>query len=143
MSEHTARLADLPAGWGFCGNRDCECWWNDATACGEYESDPDDPHPFGRCERCGWDERRHGVTRATCDLCGELVTPADPDGRANVRPMVAHRACAVRSALGGIGHVTDHALWCGERNDPDGGMSYRASALAVLAWVERNGGSPP
>lgn len=74
-----------------------------------------------------------------CDLCGELVTAADPDGRANVRPMVAHRACAVRSALGGIGHLTDHALWCGERNDPDGGMSYRASALAVLRWAEANG----
>lgn len=55
------------------------------------------------------------------------------------RPVKAHRECALRAVLGGIGHLEDHALWCLERDDPDAGLTYRQSALRVDAWVAQRG----
>jgi hypothetical protein len=49
-----------------------------------------------------------------------------------------HKECSLRSVLGGIGHLTDHTFWCTRMGDPDGGKSYRASALAVWDWVATN-----
>lgn len=50
-----------------------------------------------------------------------------------------HRECALRSVVGGIGHLTNHRHWCLEMHDPDAGLSYRDSALLVAAWVDEHG----
>ncbi len=47
-----------------------------------------------------------------------------------------HRECALRSVLGGIGHQIAHEYWCLQRNDPDGGLSRRQSALMVAAMYD-------
>jgi len=66
-----------------------------------------------------------------CVLCSE---PLDGDSASLLQPM--HRECALRSALGGIGHLIAHDYWCGEpRHDPDAGLTYRQSALIVDAFV--------
>jgi hypothetical protein len=74
-----------------------------------------------------------------CVLCGERVKPADesspigtPEG-----PGLGHRECLLRSVLGGIGHHLDHLHWCVVMGDPDGGMTYRQSAIAVDRMVHR------
>jgi hypothetical protein len=41
--------------------------------------------------------------------------------------------------MGGIGHLTDHYYWCKQMNDPDGGFTYRQSALLVDQWVANHG----
>lgn len=48
---------------------------------------------------------------------------------------MAHRECLLRSVMGGIGHLADHAHWCLTMHDPDGGYTYRESALLVDQWV--------
>lgn len=80
-----------------------------------------------------------------CELCstpilaGEPVTvmtfaePTDDQGYISHLRRV-HRECILRSVVGGIGHLRDHAFWCGVMGDPDGGMTYRESALACQAW---------
>jgi hypothetical protein len=45
----------------------------------------------------------------------------------------------LRTALGGIGHLENHAYWCKEMHDPDGGRTLRQSALEVDEWVHRHG----
>lgn len=76
-----------------------------------------------------------------CGLCETEVRPGD-----DVRPLgtpegpgLAHRECLLRNVLGGIGHLEDHNHWCNEMHDPDGGRSYRQSALEVDAWVHEHG----
>lgn len=76
-----------------------------------------------------------------CPLCGTAVEPGQDcasigTGRGSVS---AHRECLLREVLGGIGHLTGHAYWCGARHDPDGGMTRRESALAVDHWVHVHG----
>lgn len=51
----------------------------------------------------------------------------------------SHRACALREVLGGIGHLVDHDRWCVREGDPDAGMTYRESALCVMAACDRMG----
>lgn len=48
----------------------------------------------------------------------------------------AHRECMLRSVSGGIGHLVAHPYWCVEQGDPDGGLTYRQSALLVARFVE-------
>lgn len=67
-----------------------------------------------------------------CQLCGE---PADFDV-VELATGEVHRECMVRMALGGIGHLENHQLWCVERGDPDGGRTYRQSALEVYEWIK-------
>lgn len=69
-----------------------------------------------------------------CGLCDEPIAP-DEDTRpmGGVPSGMAHRECLLRAVVGGIGHHEDHALWCEERGDPDGGRTYRDSARAVDA----------
>ena len=80
-----------------------------------------------------------------CPLCDEPVWPKDlldarpiggPDG---VTP--AHRECLLRTVVGGIGHLENHALNCLQLHDPDGGRTFRQSALEVDAWVHERGTS--
>lgn len=51
----------------------------------------------------------------------------------------AHWECLLRSVIGGIGHLEDHQHWCQEVGDPDGGRTYRQSAIEVAAWVAEHG----
>lgn len=50
-----------------------------------------------------------------------------------------HADCGLRNVVGGIGHLTDHAYWCGKMGDPDMGLTYRESALAVRRWIDEHG----
>ena len=78
-----------------------------------------------------------------CILCGEPITD-HPSTCAPITILVgvefeqrlAHRECMVRSIIGGIGHLENHAYWCEQMHDPDGGRSYRQSALAVDAMMQ-------
>ena len=79
-----------------------------------------------------------------CPLCEEPVTWRHIEDRAQRvgglgGGRFAHRECLLRSGLGGIGHLEDHAYWCNEMNDPDGGRTYRQSALEVDQWVTDHG----
>lgn len=75
-----------------------------------------------------------------CLLCGEPITD-HPSTCARIGNLVndvfeqrlAHRECMVRSVTGGIGHLENHAYWCVKMGDPDGGRTYRQSALEVAA----------
>lgn len=70
-----------------------------------------------------------------CVLCDE---PMGGEGSTSiVQPM--HRACSLRSAVGGIGHLLDHGHFCTALGDPDAGLDYRTSALLVDELVARNG----
>ena len=46
-----------------------------------------------------------------------------------------HRECALRSSMGGIGHLIAHEWWCDVKHDPDAGLTYRQSALLVDEFV--------
>jgi hypothetical protein len=68
-----------------------------------------------------------------CSLCNE---PMGNEPSTNGNPAFPmHRACGLRSALGGIGHLIAHEHWCLQRGDPDAGLTYRQSALLVDAYV--------
>ena len=75
-----------------------------------------------------------------CLLCGEPITDHPSlcaptwsleDGEWQQR--LAHRECMLRSVTGGIGHLEDHDYWCVKMGDPDGGRTYRQSAIEVAA----------
>lgn len=75
-----------------------------------------------------------------CPLCSEPVIVGTDDISAfRIGGLLTHRECALRSAMGGIGHLTDHEVWCCQRGDPDAGLSYRESSLAVSGFVDANG----
>jgi hypothetical protein len=75
-----------------------------------------------------------------CPLCDEIVYVGVEDiSSIRYNGLLAHRECALRSVLGGIGHLTAHEHWCLELHDSDMGMTYRQSALAVDAWVTAHG----
>lgn len=48
-------------------------------------------------------------------------------------PALAHLECDYRAKVGGIGHHLNHDYWCDQMHDPDGGRTYRQSALEVAA----------
>lgn len=73
-----------------------------------------------------------------CILCDE---PFDKPTKGVMPPVTvsslegpgsAHRECMLREVIGGIGHLIAHQYWCVQQHDPDGGLTYRQSAL--LAW---------
>lgn len=70
-----------------------------------------------------------------CALCDEPIA-ADDISFAFADQRRGHRECMARSALGGIGHIENHARWCVELGDPDGGRTYRQSALEVFEWIQ-------
>lgn len=78
-----------------------------------------------------------------CGYCDEPVeegyVPPNGATQARLDGRLAHNECAIRAVLGGIGHLTDHLRWCVEVGDPDGGLTYRESALEVMAWVNDHG----
>lgn len=79
-----------------------------------------------------------------CIYCGELVGFQDSVGQPIMNGVTGHwsyphRECTLREVMGGIGHLRDHAYWCLERHDPDGGLSRRESARLVWQWVTLHG----
>lgn len=72
--------------------------------------------------------------RDECRLCAVGGDASLPEPSVEFHP-----ECGLRSILGGIGHLTNHALWCVRKREPDMGLSYRESALRVAAWVRANG----
>lgn len=74
-----------------------------------------------------------------CELCQEPVRPGDETQPLNGGLFMAHRECLLRNVMGGIGHLEDHLRWCVQAHDPDGGRTYRQSALEVDAWIRRWG----
>lgn len=100
-----------------------------------------EPWPSGICDE---GERVATPVGVPCQFCGELIAPDDQGSfvwgvrlpqslavEATQEP--AHRECSYREVKGGIGHWEDHAYWCGEKGDPDGGRTRRQSALEVWA----------
>ncbi len=67
----------------------------------------------------------------TCVLCSEAIGRGEE--AVPIHPDRAHRECALRAVVGGIGHHEDHQRWCNVAGDPDGGRTYRQSALEVDA----------
>jgi hypothetical protein len=98
-----------------------------------------EPWPSGVCEG--------GTQIATpvgkfCLLCEESIEKSHQgsfmfDVTGAVCPV--HRECSLRSVVGGIGHLEDHHRWCQHEHDPDGGRTYRQSALEVWQWVMQHG----
>jgi hypothetical protein len=85
------------------------------------------PTPVGeRCMLCrsAIEEGDRGLF--TWQVRGKPPTPV---------PCPVHRECLMREVTGGIGHLTDHDLWCNNVGDPDAGIGYRESALRVWAMV--------
>jgi hypothetical protein len=54
-------------------------------------------------------------------------------------PAQAHRVCALREVIGGIGHLIAHEYWCTQRHDPDAGLTYHQSAVLVDCYVRAVG----
>jgi len=50
-----------------------------------------------------------------------------------------HQECALRSVVGGIGHLVAHEYWCLQLGDPDAGLTSRQSAVLAHAWVHAVG----
>lgn len=83
-----------------------------------------------------------------CPLCHTDVEDVEDAGGLMVHVMVeapdmaevrlVHRECMLRSVMGGIGHLEDHDFWCEQMHDPDGGLSYRESALKVAKFMEEH-----
>lgn len=75
-----------------------------------------------------------------CPLCGEVVVLGTQDvASIRIDGLLAHRECALRDVIGGIGHLEDHARWCSSPAGPDKGLTFRESALAVDRWVREHG----
>lgn len=91
------------------------------------------PQLDGELFRCACGCHRNGMVCAHCD---EAILPSDD--LANIITMDAHRECALRSVVGGIGHLLDHAHFCSGVG-PDAGLDYRTSALLVDVWIARKG----
>lgn len=68
-----------------------------------------------------------------CMSCREPVAEGD-QGLRYPTGYVSHKECGLRSALGGIGHHVNHALYCHGSLGPDAGLSYRESAKLVWEW---------
>lgn len=95
---------------------------------------------------CSWPVDTFQPVFDVNDICEMCEEPIDAGSLAEAQPIgtpegrrLAHRECLLRNVLGGIGHLEDHNHWCNEMHDPDGGRSYRQSALEVDAWVHRHG----
>jgi hypothetical protein len=71
-----------------------------------------------------------------CTWCDEVVNGGD---WVPIQTMAGerktHRECALRQAVGGIGHLIAHEYWCTQHGDPDAGLTKRHSALLVDAFV--------
>jgi hypothetical protein len=105
-----------------------------------------DPWPSGICDE---GEQVPTPIGDHCELCGEPIQVFDQgsfigamhgdNGQLYAVMVPVHRECSLRNVLGGIGHLTNHLVWCTDKHDPDGGYSYRESARLVWDWVSDHG----
>ena len=101
-----------------------------------------EPWPSGICDD---GERVDTPVGESCLLCEEPIAEQDQGSfmgnhRGAPRALApVHRECSLRSVLGGIGHLEDHAYWCATQGDPDGGRTYRQSSMEVWEWVQMHG----
>lgn len=105
-----------------------------------------EPWPSGVCDD---GEQVPTPAGTLCLLCEEPIEEQHQgsfmfdgaDMLKGVAPIMkpVHRECSLRAVIGGIGHLEDHHRWCQHEHDPDGGRTYRQSALEVWQWV-MNGG---
>jgi hypothetical protein len=72
-------------------------------------------------------------TNERCVYCHDAIE-ADDSGAIMPNGFVQHRECSLRSALGGIGHMVDHARYCRSELGTDAGLSYRQSSRLVWRW---------
>jgi hypothetical protein len=94
-----------------------------------------EPWPSGICDD---GQRVDTPAGERCLLCDEPIE-ADHQGSFvydETGPRPVHQECSLRMVLGGIGHLEDHHRWCTGEGDPDGGRTYRQSALEVWAWAQ-------
>lgn len=89
-------------------------------------------HDGCACSCHPWNETTLTLDEPGCQFCM-------PQKGVQFDPRDQHPSCAARAVVGGIGHLVDHAYWCGERGDPDAGLSYRDSALRVAEWLKVHG----
>lgn len=99
-----------------------------------------EPWPSGVCDG---GQRVDTPVGDKCLLCTEPIEAGHQgsfmfDGF-SFHPRPVHRECSLREVVGGIGHLEDHHRWCQHEHDPDGGRSYRQSALEVWTWVMHHG----
>lgn len=73
-----------------------------------------------------------------CTLCQEPIAPGDVERNGSVG-FVAHTECSLRSVIGGIGHLLDHAHFCHGPLGPDAGLTFRESAMLVDVFVRMKG----
>ena len=113
---------------------------NDDTPQRSFDAYFGDPWPSGVCDE------GHQVPTPLgelCMLCGEPIQVFDRGSFVGLGTYIdlapVHRECSLREVLGGIGHFEDHAKWCGEKHDPDGGRTRRQSSLEVWDWVRQHG----
>lgn len=70
-------------------------------------------------------------TDLTCMGCQEHFRPGD-NGAIMPNGFAQHRECALRTSMGGIGHLVDHARYCHGELGTDAGLSHRLSS--ILVW---------
>jgi len=75
------------------------------------------------------------MTERICTLCDE---PMEVGEKSASLACEMHRECGLRSVVGGIGHLIDHAHFCAGVG-PDAGLDYRTSALLVDVFILRKG----
>lgn len=95
-----------------------------------------DPWPSGICE---YGQRVATPVGHPCAMCKEPIEAHHQGtflGILSCYLTPVHRECSLRSVIGGIGHLEDCAKWCKELHDPDGGRSYRQSALEVWKRIK-------
>lgn len=75
-----------------------------------------------------------------CVLCHEMIDEGDCGVFSQMDGTLVpnHRECGFREVIGGIGHLKDCRFWCHTIGDPDGGRSYRESALEVWEWSRQH-----
>jgi hypothetical protein len=79
---------------------------------------------------------------AECAFCTEQIEEGDRGtfcGNIHGGWDPVHAECQLREVLGGAGHLAAKPHAPGGCGDPDGGLSWRESALLVWEWVERMG----
>ena len=78
-----------------------------------------------------------------CVLCHEEFEAGDQISPSTWHTLTgthrAHAECGLREVAGGIGHHLNHDYWCEVMHDPDGGLSYRESALRVWQLYQQEG----
>jgi hypothetical protein len=72
-------------------------------------------------------------THATCMSCLAHFEEGD-QGLVYVTGFHQHKECGLRSVMGGIGHLVDHAYYCHGELGTDAGLPYRVSAQLVWEW---------